>query len=943
MSNPGRDTWIGRWRRLTAVAGLLCGTAAPGLAAPPRFEVEVAAVLRTYCAGCHNDADREGDFSVETFASLRQGGDKGDPIRPGAPDDSLLIKLIEGRAKPAMPPKDEPPVPPAELAVLKAWIADGAKGPASDVSLLRTLGLPPLAIEGSGRGPVSTAALSPEGDTLAVASAGRVELRNPTGRRLRKTLEGMPGKVNAVHFSSDGRRLLTAGGVAGLDGVAQVWDLASGRRLAEFGGHRDAVQDAEWSPDGRWLATGGYDRAVRLWRVEDGALVWSNSVHNGAVFDVAFDPSSLVLATASADQTVKLWRVRDGVRLDTLNQPQGELYRVEFTPDGTHVVATGADRRIHLWRFTTRENPGLNPVVASQFAHDMAIDAMALSRDGRLLATAAADRTVKLWTMPGLKPVRAWEPQAQAIAALVAGTRPDRFTGIEAGAGRGVKRFESGRVREKAETVAGVKGVRTEGIVAHGEEPGALAEVDEREANDLPKSAQDVPFPVTVRGAIGRPGDADLYRFRARAGEPLTLEIRAARDGSRLDSRVEVLTEEGRPVEQVVLQAVRDSWFTFRGKDSETIDDFRLHNWAEMDLDEHLYAGGEVVKLWLYPRGPDSGFKVYPGEGRRHAMFGTTPVSHALNEPAYVVRALPPGTQPAPNGLPVFRLNFENDDDPTRQSGADSLLLFHAPTTGRYVARVTDTRGFGGSGTNFQYRLGIRPRRPAFSVRIEGMNPKVSPGSGREIRFVATRKEGFEGPIRVEVGNLPKGFRLGGPVEIEAGQVRAVGVLSADTGAASPDAAADGAVTVTARAEIGGREVAQSLGTLGDIQVDKSARVTVEILPGPDRAVVKEGADGLMEFVIRPGQTIQARVRAVRHDFKERIELGGDDSGRNLPHGVYVDNIGLNGLLIVEGQTEREFFLTAARKVKPGVRLFHLRATADGGQCSRPVRLRVVE
>jgi hypothetical protein len=56
-----------------------------------------------------------------------------------------------------------------------------------------------------------------------------------------------------------------------------------------------------------------------------------------------------------------------------------------------------------------------------------------------------------------------------------------------------------------------------------------------------------------------------------------------------------------------------------------------------------------------------------------------------------------------------------------------------------------------------------------------------------------------------------------------------------------------------------------------------------------------------------------------------------------------VDNIGLNGLLIVEDQTEREFFITAARKARPGTRLFHLRANGDGGQCSQPVLLRILE
>jgi hypothetical protein len=441
---------------------------------------------------------------------------------------------------------------------------------------------------------------------------------------------------------------------------------------------------------------------------------------------------------------------------------------------------------------------------------------------------------------------------------------------------------------------------------------------------------------------MGRPGDVDHFAFQARAGEALTLEVRAARDGSAMDSRLEVLTLAGQPVEQAVLQAVRDSWFTFRGKDSDTVDDFRLQNWAEMELDEYLYANGEVVRLWLYPRGPDSGFKVYPGEGRRQSVFGTTPLSHALNEPAYLVKAYPAGSRPIPNGLPVFRLNYQNDDDPSRQSGTDSMLLFTAPTTARYLVRVTDTRGFGG-GTNHAYRLSVRPQQPDFTVRVEGLNPKVSPGSGREIRFVATRREGFEGPIRIDLDRLPAGFTASTPVEIEAGQIRAVAVLYAAVGAADPQDAADRAVRVSASAEIQGREVIRELGDLGNVQLDAAPKVTVEILPGPDRSVVRQESGRPMELLIRPGQTITARVRADRRDFKSRIELGGDDSGRNLPHGVYVDNIGLNGLLIVEDQTEREFFITAARKARPGTRLFHLRANGDGGQCSQPVLLRVLE
>ena len=61
--------------------------------------------------------------------------------------------------------------------------------------------------------------------------------------------------------------------------------------------------------------------------------------------------------------------------------------------------------------------------------------------------------------------------------------------------------------------------------------------------------------------------------------------------------------------------------------------DFRLFGWQEIGLDQYLYSNGEVTKTWMHPRGPDSGFDVYPGTGTRYTYFGTTHTTHALGEP----------------------------------------------------------------------------------------------------------------------------------------------------------------------------------------------------------------------------------------------------------------------------------------------------------------------
>jgi hypothetical protein len=916
--------------------------AVPCLAAPA-FDRDVAPILRTYCSGCHSDRAAESEFSVERFAALRQGGaGGGDPIVPGDPAASLLIQRIRSTDADHMPPADEPQVPAADLETLSAWIAAGAAAPAVDASILETLVVPSLAPSRAAP-PVTALAVARDGARIAIARGRAVEISEvvdglPAGPPL-VTIRDLPGRVSAVHFTADGARLVLATGITGLSGAAEIRDAASGKLLQTFGGHRDMVYDAELSPDEKTLATAGYDRSIKLWDMTDGKLLRAIDVHNGAVFDLAWHPSGKLLASASADETVKLWRTSDGARLDTLSQPQGELSSVAFTPDGRHVVAAGRDKRIHLWKLVSVDTPAINPALESCFAHEAPIVAIGIAADGRRLLTAAEDRTVKAWSLPALAPLGELTRQPDLVAAVVPVADGFLVGRLDGGLDRAVV-----PAAVVSYAVAGKPAAPVAAPAAADGPPEAKpAEVAEVEPNDVPAAAPTVTAPVAVRGAIGGPGDVDCARFTARAGVPLVVEVIAskAKPASRVDSRVEVLHADGRPVEQVMLQAVRDSWFTFRGKDSRQVGDFRLHNWEEMELDQYLYANGEVVKLWLYPRGPDSGFDVYPGAGSRHTFFHTSAVTHALGEPAWIVEPLPPGATPLPNGLPTFRLFYENDDEPTRRLGTDSQLVFVPPADGDYVARVTDVRGFGGP-RDHQYTLVIRPPAPAFAVQVDGKGPKVSPGSGRELSFSVTRTEGFDGPVRIEVDGLPDGFTFHGPLEIEAGQREARGVLSATADAVAPDEEAEKTVRVRAVAVVAGQERIMELGTLGDIQLAETPKVAIEIAPGADAAIVRQTPGEPLEFTIRPGQTISAKVKAVRHDFKDQISFGKEGAGRNLPHGVFVDNVGLNGLLIVAGQDEREFFITAAPKAPVGRRLFHLRADADGGQASAPVILNVL-
>jgi hypothetical protein len=386
------------------------------------------------------------------------------------------------------------------------------------------------------------------------------------------------------------------------------------------------------------------------------------------------------------------------------------------------------------------------------------------------------------------------------------------------------------------------------------------------------------------------------------------------------------------------LQAVRDSYFTFRGKDSTQTGDFRVFAWEEMKLGEYFYASGEVNRLWLYPRGADSGFDVFPGMGNRWTYFGTTGTVHALGEPAYIVRPLAYDEPPLANGLPVFDVAFENDDNPTQTKGKDSYLIFKAPTTDRFLVRLRDTRGEGGEA--YKYRLRVRPANPMFIPSVNAIGASLLKGSGRELMVMVDRQDGFDGEVTFEIEGLPEGLVSNFPITVQAGQRFATGVIFAPNDTPAWDGEAQ--PKITARALINHRWVERHAGIAGKLTLADRGKATLSIYPdnGDANAKPLQPHDVVP---VRRGETISLIVRADRNaDFTNEISLGKEQAGRNLPFGSYVDNIGLNGLLIRANESERQFFITVDEMTEIGKRSFFLNGNSDGGITTPPITLDVL-
>ena len=894
------------------------------------YRRQVAPVLQTYCLGCHNRTDAEQGLSLQSADDILKGSEHGKILNAETPDASRLWKVLISKDDDHMPPADQPQLTTGDLKTLQTWLAEGA---AFDSRAAVMAELPDVKVSADVvRNPVLSMAISRDGSMLAFGRYRSVEIQS-TGTNVmsgQNTVDD--GKVNDVQFSADGKRILLATGVAGLSGRAIVVDLAQQMIVQEFAGHNDVAYAAVWSPDQKIVATAGYDRRILLHDAVSGALIRELNGHNGAIFDLQFSPDGTLLASASADGTIKVWHVATGQRLDTLSQPQAEQYSVRFSPDGNSIYATGADNRIRKWKLVSSATPVINPLLISRFAHEGVITSLTMSDDGRFLATAEDSGILKIWDASRVLEIDALDFSHDRATCFV--FTPDASELIVATVSGSLRRVPVPDIPP-----ATPESAETSLTTAHADDvPTESVAVTETEPNEI-ATPQMVSIPTTISGTIHSEAvtpDQDVFKFPAEKGRSVMFEVKAARDKSPLDSFVEILHADGTSVCQVRLQAVRDSYFTFRGKDSDTSDDFRMFNWQEMELNEYLYSDGEVVKLWLYPRGPDSGYKVYPGLGNRFTYFGTTPTAHALQAPAFLVEAHPPDEVLTATGLPEFPIYFENDDDPLRQWGSDSRLMFDPPADGNYLVRIRDARDF--QGADFKYQLMIRSPQPDFSVETGGTDVTLFPGVGQELSFKATRLDGYDGPIEIIAENLPAGFSFSGPIEIQAEQLQAFGTLIAEKDAVVPTEDALKQIRFTAKAKISGRDVTHEAGGLKSLSVGAPPKVIVRILSSEQQAAGT--VEQTPELTVWAGETVRAFLRVERQNHDGLIELGKEDSGRNMPHGVFVDNIGLNGLMLLSGQTEREFFITTADWVPETSRLFHLKSNVDG-ITSLPVMLHV--
>lgn len=192
---------------------------------------------------------------------------------------------------------------------------------------------------------------------------------------------------NNLLISNDGKTL-----IKGKFGTkVKRWDIASGKGVMEYVGHKKAVLSYDLSKDGKRLLTGGGDGKIMLWDLQTGDSLKSFEAYREPIFDIHFNSDETKVASASWDATMKINDLATGKMESYFDLQNMSAYNILFHPNDLYVFSSRLDNSMQMWEIDTKT------AVRSFVGHTDIISSIRLSPDQRTLMSSSWDGTVRLW------------------------------------------------------------------------------------------------------------------------------------------------------------------------------------------------------------------------------------------------------------------------------------------------------------------------------------------------------------------------------------------------------------------------------------------------------------------------------------------------------------------------------------------------------------------
>lgn len=181
----------------------------------------------------------------------------------------------------------------------------------------------------------------------------------------------------------------------GADNNVVIWDVPAGQQVRTLTGHREWINSAAWSPDGKWLATVDFAQQVKVWELATGREKLNLRLHpfetDGASgqYSVTWSPDGRYLAAGSCEGVIVVWDATNGREVRVMRGHNANVRAVAWHPDGTRLASGSLDRTVRVWNVATGEE-------LLTFSVGTPVHCVEWSPDGRSLASAGED-SARLW------------------------------------------------------------------------------------------------------------------------------------------------------------------------------------------------------------------------------------------------------------------------------------------------------------------------------------------------------------------------------------------------------------------------------------------------------------------------------------------------------------------------------------------------------------------
>lgn len=258
-------------------------------------------------------------------------------------------------------------------------------------------------------------------------------LRKTLGRsHVQTTLQGFTDEFHRIHWNPQNHTIATVdlgnklkednNGASIENPGIEIWDADTGKRVAHLG----YAIAADWSPDGKFLATGQANGNIEIKDLDakDQTVSLSDDAKVGITSQVFWSPDAKFIADLHGKEylgigSIRIWNVK--TKITTVLDQNIRHETVAWSPDGKK-IATTSKSKIFLWNPDTGENIG------TSLGLDSWITSLAWSPDGKLLVSGFENGTVAFFDAQSLQPIVihknhssrvcdiAWSPDGEFIA-----------------------------------------------------------------------------------------------------------------------------------------------------------------------------------------------------------------------------------------------------------------------------------------------------------------------------------------------------------------------------------------------------------------------------------------------------------------------------------------------------------------------------------------------